>query len=99
MNTNLTSSSSFGAPALADAGEGFSAQPLTPNLARRQLRVSLAVICLMIVAAAVMMLSTGAPAPRHVSPFMAGMTVQQPQFVRPMTASTGETETRSHNGG
>jgi hypothetical protein len=68
-----------------DADEGFAAKPVTADLARRQLHVSLGVMGL-IVAAAVTVISTVGFERRESVVLRADVTVQQPQFVRPMTA-------------
>ncbi|MFN3891425.1 MAG: hypothetical protein ACK4MV_13585 [Beijerinckiaceae bacterium] len=69
-----------------DAAEGFAAKPVTAELARRQLRMSL---CVMggIVAAALAVFATAEIAPvGATADYRASMTVQQPRFVQPMTA-------------
>ncbi len=69
-----------------DANEGFAAKPLTADLARHQLQVSLGVMGV-VVAAGVAMFSTFGMAPASATTQLrAEVTVQQPNFVRPMTA-------------
>ena len=65
---------------------GFTVTAVTVNLARRQLHISLGVAALMI-AAAMLVVSTIGFAPREGTTFRAQLTVQDPQFVRPMTAT------------
>ena len=69
-----------------DVEEGFTATAVTVNLARRQLHVSLGVAGLMVAAAIVVVSSIGL-APQGGTPIRAELTVQEPQFVRPMTAT------------
>lgn len=77
-----------------DAEEGFAAKAVTADLARRQLHVSLGVMGV-IVAAAVAVVSTVGVAPQAGAELRADLTVQQPQFVRSMTASSsGEIDRR-----
>ena len=78
-----------------DADEGFAAKPVTADLARRQLHVSLGVMGV-IVAAGVAIFSTFGLAPAQIAPeYRAEMTVQQPHFVRPMTASSVDEDART----
>jgi len=66
--------------------EGFIAEAVSPNLARRQLNVSLGVLGLIAAAGVTIAATFGAPAPPSPDRAVARATVQQPQFVRPMTA-------------
>lgn len=71
-----------------DAVEGFAAKPVTVDLARRQLQVSLGVMGVLVGAALTIFSTVGfAPAPESAN-LRAELTVQQPHFVRPMTASS-----------
>ena len=70
---------------LSALDEGFATQAVTADLARRQLAVSLGVMGFMVAAALAVAGASGfhAAAPE---PVMAKLMVQQPQFVRPVTA-------------
>ena len=69
-----------------DANEGFAAKPLTADLARHQLHISFGVMGV-VVAAGLAMFSTFGMAPaRAITELHAEVTVQQPNFVGPMTA-------------
>lgn len=75
---------------LTDPDDGFATRAVTADLARRQLHVSLGVMGLMMAAALAVAGATGLNAPSP-EPVMAKLTVQQPQFVRPMTAQGPQT--------
>lgn len=77
-----------------DADEGFASKPVTADLARRQLHVSLGVMGV-IVGAALTIFSTIGFAPADAPEYRAELTVQQPHFVRPMTASTPVADVRA----
>jgi hypothetical protein len=72
-------------PNLKALDEGFAVREVTGNLARRQLNVSLGVMGLMLAAALAVIGGVGFSASSR-EPTMAKLMVQQPQFVRPMTA-------------
>lgn len=75
---------------LTDLDDGFGTRAVTADLARRQLHVSLGVMGLMMAAALAVAGATGFQTPSH-EPVMAKLMVQQPQFVRPMTAEGPQT--------
>lgn len=81
---------------LSGLDEGFATHAVTADLARRQLHVSLGVMGLMLAAALAVAGSAGLPAPAP-EPVMTRLVVQQPQFVRPMTALAPE-QVPSHPG-
>ncbi|MBX9759860.1 MAG: hypothetical protein K2Y29_13875 [Beijerinckiaceae bacterium] len=70
---------------LTDLDEGFATQTVTADLARRQLNVSLGVMGLMLAAALTVAGSTGFSRPSP-EPVMPKLMVQQPHFVRALTA-------------
>lgn len=74
-----------------DAEEGFSAKPVTPDLARRQLHVSLGVMGVLVGAGLAIFSTIGVPPERTPAELRAQATVQQPHFVRPMTAHAPDT--------
>lgn len=69
-----------------DAEESFAAKPVTPDLARRQLHVSLGVMGVLVGAGVAIFSTIGVPPERAPLELRAQATVQQPHFVRPMTA-------------
>lgn len=85
MNTQRKTIEAALVPSLTD-DEGFATHAVTADLARRQLHVSLAVMGLMLAAALAVVAAVGFPAATAGEPVVAKLTVQQPQFVRPMTA-------------
>lgn len=91
MNTARKSSGAIPADIVADVGEGFATRPLTAQIARRQLHVSIGVMGIIFAAATALAAVAGVnPAPPE--PVVATLTVQQPQFVRPMTAAAPHVE-------
>ncbi len=68
------------------ADKGFAVKVVTADLARRQLNVSLGVMGFMIAAALTIVSTVGLVPERAETGMRAELTVQQPQFVRPMTA-------------
>lgn len=80
-----------------DAGDGFAAQAVTAGLARRQLHMSLGVMGV-IVAAALAVVATVGVSPRTAPQLKAELTVQQPEFVRSMTASSTHATDRRPGG-
>lgn len=66
--------------------EGF-VDVVTPELARRQLNMSLGLLGAIGVAIVAVAATTGLPVGPSQDVSVATLTVQQPQFVRPMTAS------------
>ncbi len=80
-----------------DASDGFAAKPLTADLARHQLHVSLGVMGV-VVGASLALFSTFGVAPSHAGlQVRAQIAVQQPHFVRPMTADANSAA--NHTGG
>lgn len=73
--------------------EGF-VEAVTPDVARRQLRMSLGLMG--VFAAAVAALAATASLPTHSAkaPVVATLTVHQPEFVRPMTAGVAVSDPR-----
>ena len=69
-----------------DAEEGFAPKPVSPDLARRQLHVSLGVMGVLVGAGLAIFSTIGVPPERAPLEMRAQATVQQPHFVRPMTA-------------
>lgn len=65
--------------------DGF-VEVVSPELARRQFNMSLGLLGAIAVAVVAVGMSVGLPAPSGAEPRIATLTVQQPQFVRPMSA-------------
>ncbi len=78
-----------------DAGKGFAVKVVTADLARRQLNVSLGVMGLMVAAALTIVSTVGFAPKRPEIGMRAELTVQQPQFVRPMTAQASSASDRT----
>ncbi|MDP2356106.1 MAG: hypothetical protein Q8M31_08585 [Beijerinckiaceae bacterium] len=79
-----------------DANEGFAAKPLTADLARHQLHVSLGVMGVILAAGVAMFSTFGMASGSATTELRAEITVQQPHFVHPMTAQTTRND---HTGG
>jgi hypothetical protein len=69
-----------------DANEGFTAKPLTADLARRQLHVSLGVMGVFVAAGLAIFSTVGVAPSDGKLQVRAKITVQQPHLIRPMTA-------------
>ena len=72
-----------------DANIGFASKPLTAELARHQLHISLGVMGILLGAAVALFSTFGIEPARSAPQLRAEATVQQPHFVRPMTAQAG----------
>ncbi len=78
-----------------DANEGFTAKPLTADLARRQLHVSLGVMGVFVAAGLAMFSTIGVGPSDGRMQVRAETTVQQPHFIRPMTADANRVANRT----
>ncbi len=78
--------------------EGF-VEVVSPELARRQLNMSIGLLGAITVAIAAVAATTGLPIGPSNEASIATLTVQQPQFVRPMTASSAGPARVSSTGG
>lgn len=85
MNTQRKTTEASLARTLGD-DEGFATHAVTADLARRQLHVSLAVMGIMVAATLAIAAAVGLSGRPDAGPAIASVTVQQPEFVRPMTA-------------
>lgn len=75
-----------------DADEGFMAKPLTADLARQQLHMSIGVMGVVVGAALALLSTFGmAPAPAALQ-LRSEATVQQPHFLRPLTAQAPQAD-------
>ena len=79
------------APAKLAAEEGFAAKAVTPDLARRQLNVSLGVMGVLVGAGLAIFSTLSLPPERTPVELRAQATIQQPHFVRPMTGHASDT--------
>lgn len=70
-----------------DLHDGFSAQAVTPDLARRQWRVSVGVLGVIAAAMVAVLATIGLPSRADHGPALVTLTIQQPEFVRPVTAT------------
>lgn len=69
-----------------DLDDGFSAQAVTPDLARRQWRVAVGMLGLIAAAMVAVLTTIGLPSRADRGPALVTLTVEQPEFVRPVTA-------------
>jgi len=70
-----------------DLDDGFSAQAVTPDLARRQWQVSVGVLGLIAAAMVAVLATIGLPGRADRGPALVTLTIQQPEFIRPVTAA------------
>jgi hypothetical protein len=70
-----------------DLDDGFSAQAVTPDLARRQWQVSVGVLGLIAAAMVAVLATIGLPNRADRGPALVSLTIQQPEFVRPVAAA------------
>jgi len=76
-----------------DLDDGFCAQAVTPDLARRQWRVSVGMLGLIAAAMAALLTTIGLPSRVDRGPAVVTLTVEQPEFVRPMAAGAPQRQT------